>query len=286
MFPHGAKEINNSDEEKEIVEMEEAEPDNEELSEIDYSSENQFEVLEDAEELIDRSNAFYQSAMSITVAVCDGDTIGALISAGIYSKTTETNSESGKITTKYYRRPLEWKNDESFELPDRTEPLKRYPVGDTGLQVDITMRYRKEGFSIYTFTIENTKMMEGNQIHDEDCFFQAKMRITSKNGFHFLPEGQRINSDEDYMSNMLLYRDVKNYAIGHGCAAEWDEANDSVNWIETAVFPSYEVKPIVPSVIQGVTLSMVDMSCEDKFGDVITQLELLCKKYSNWIKSC
>lgn len=283
LFPHGAKEENNSDDEKDIRVSNEDAADDEVNQSVDYSAGDQFEVLEDAEELIDRSNAFYQSAMSITVAINDGDSISACVTAGVYSKGTETNPESGKVTTKYYRRPLEWKSEEQFILPDKNSPLKKYLVGDTGLQVDITLRYRKKGFGIYTVTLENTKLMEGEQIHDEDCFFQAKMRITSENGFHFLPEGQRINSDEDYMSNLLLYRDVKNYAIGHGCAAEWDELSDSVSWIETAVFPSYEVKPIVPSVIQGVTLSMRDMSCEDKFDDVISQLNLLCKKYAKWI---
>ena len=43
------------------------------------------------------------------------------------------------------------------------------------------------------------------------------------------------------------------------------------------------MKPIVPSVITGVNLSMLDMSQDDKFVDVITQLGLLCDKYEEWI---
>ncbi len=285
LFPSGAKEANNSEDEKDVPDEQQEnseEPDT--GAGENYVSEDAFEVLEDAEELIDRSNAFYQSAMSITVALFDNDEIKANVSAGTYSKTTETNSESGKTTTKYYRKPLKWESEGPLGLPDKKIGLLKYPVGDTGLQIDITLRYKRDKFSIYTITIENTKQMEGEQIRDEDCYFQVKMRITSSKGFHPLPEGQRINSDEDYMSNLLLYRDVKNYAIGHGCAAEWDEQSELAKWVETAVFPSYEVKPIVPSVIEGVNLNMIDMSRDDKFDEVISQLNLLCQKYKEWIE--
>lgn len=283
LFPCGAKETDNVDEEKEIVDSGENEVEEIDSQKIDYSAGDTFEVLEDAEELIDRSNAFYQSAMSITVAISHGDTIKAFVRAGTYSKSSETNTETGKTITKYYRRALEWNLDGNVELPMSKEPIKRYPVNESGLQVDITLRYKRDEFSIYTFTIENTKKMDGTTIKDEDCFFQVKMEISSLNGFHFLPEGQRINSDDDYMSNILLYRNIKNYAIGHGCAADWDEKEEKVCSIETSVFPSYEVKPIVPSVIEGVSLSMLDMSRDDSFDDVVKQLELLCTKYKSWI---
>ncbi len=281
LFPHGSKETNNVEDEAVIEEQAEDGTEDRGVVSIEYSSGDNYEVLEDAEELIDRSNAFYQSALSITVAVFDGDNIGAIVNAARYLKSTETNSESGKTITKYSRFPLKWESN--LTLPNKTEPLKKYAVDDTGLQVDVTLRYKRNGFCIYTFTIENTKNMEGEQIRDEDCFFQVKLRITSSKGFHYMPEGQRINSDDDYMSNLLLYRNVKNYAIGHGCAAEWDEGKDVVTWIETSIFPSYEVKPIVPSVIEGVNLSMLDMSREEKFSDVLSQLKVLCQKYKEWI---
>ena len=138
LFPSGAKETNNVDEEKEIVDSAENEVDKIDFQKTDYSLGDTFEVLEDAEELIDRSNAFYQSAMSITVAISNGDSINAIVSAGMYSKSSETNTETGKTTTKYYRKALDWKSDENMELPTSKEPIKRYPVNDLNLQVDIT----------------------------------------------------------------------------------------------------------------------------------------------------
>lgn len=112
-----------------------------------------------------------------------------------------------------------------------------------------------------------------------------KFRLESELGFSPLPDSQRVNvNDEDYQSNQLLYRNVRNYAIGHGCAADWEDSENGVHWIESAIFPSYEVKPIVPSVIEGVTLEMIKYGPEGNFQENIQELQLMCDRYENWIQ--
>lgn len=284
LFPKESKEANNIEEERRDEDIEiEDEIDNGKIIVQNKPNGIFKEYLEDAEELIDRSNAYNQSAMSLTVAIFLEDEVRVCVEAGIYNKSTETNPDNQKVTTKYSRTPIAWSSLESLILPSEKEGMKKIPVDDTGLQIDVTFRSGKDDYCIYTITLENTKEMSGNQVRDEDCFFQVKLKIESKIGFHFLPEGQRINADEDFLSNELLYRNVRNYAIGHGCAAEWDETTVSVKWIETSVFPSYEVKPVVPSTILGVNLSMLDMSKAEHFNEVISQLHLLCEKYKIWI---
>lgn len=284
LFPKESKEVNNIEEERkdEDIEVED------EIDDGNINVKNKHkgifrEYLEDAEELIDRSNSYNQSAMSLTVAISLEDEIKVYIEAGIYNKSTVINQDNQKVTTKYSRIPIVWNSLDSLILPLEKEGMKKILVDDTGLQVDITFRTRKDDYCIYTITLENTKVMSGKQVRDEDCFFQVKLKIESQMGFHFLPEGQRINADEDFLSNEMLYRNVRNYAIGHGCAAEWDEKAESVKWIETSVFPSYEVRPVVPSNILGVNLNMLDMSKAEQFSEVIYQLQLLCEKYKIWI---
>ena len=105
-----------------------------------------------------------------------------------------------------------------------------------------------------------------------------------KRGFCPLPSSQRINvNDEDYLSNLLLYRNVRNYAIGHGCAAEWDDSEEGVHWIETAVFPSHEVKPVVPSTIPGVSLEMLSFAPQSDIDKGINELKIMCDQYEDWI---
>ena len=245
----------------------------------------EIEFLEDAEELINRSNAYRQSAISITVAVKDGDNVRVHASAGTYKKIPIIDPETGRKTDrfKYPRTALAWENNgEPIELPKPNDGLKKLPIGTNGLQFDVTYRYRVGSSTIYTFTLENTKKTAKETVDDEECFFQCKFKLFSEKGFSPLTDSQRITEDEDYQSNQLLYRNVKNYAIGHGCAADWDD-NETVSWISTAIFPKYDIKPIVPSTIEGVSLEMYKMSPYGSFSDTVTELRLMCEKYRVWI---
>lgn len=299
--------------------------DHEANSEIqDEYSESLSEYLEDAEELMDRSNAYKPSALSITFAVPLGDNIDIEVNAGLYEKFNYVNKDDGsegeadtntakdsetdvkaesdidseadteeeikteKISVRYRRIPLVWNNSRKTALPTQEKRMVQIPVDlngkKTGLEVVLTYRMKSKGSIIYTATLQNTLKKEGGgkSVKSEECFFQVKLKINSQKGFTPLPDTSRINADEDYESNSFLYRKIKNYAMGHGCAADWD-SSQVVRWITSETFPTYEVKPIVPKAIEGVNLSMKAMSDPTKFADVIEQLYLMCAKYQEWI---
>lgn len=249
------------------------------------SNKESVEFLEDAEELINRSNAYRQSAISVTASVEDGDVVHVEVTAGIYTTLTSTDPKTERKNTTYPRTALEWKNENRpISLPTADNALVKLPVDSTGLQFDITYRYRSGNASIYTFTLENAKAKAGSAVKDDECFFQTRFQLFSEKGFSPLSDSQRITKDEDYLSNQLLYRNVKNYAIGHGCAADWDDS-DVVSWISTATFPKYDIKPIVPATIEGVSLEMMKMSPYGDYTETINELRLMCKKYRDWINN-
>ena len=241
------------------------------------------EFLENAEELINLSNAYRQSAVSITAAVKPDDVIRVKVSAGTYVTLTATDPKTERKVTSYPRTGLSWDNNSApVQFPDTENGLIKIPVRATGLQFDITYRYHLDGSNIYTFTLENTKQSNGSSVKDDDCFFQTKFTVFSEKGFSPLADGQRITKDEDYLSNQLLYRDVHNYAIGHGTAADWDDG-ETVSWISTSTFPKYDIKPIVPGAIDGVSLEMLKMSPHGSFVDTVAELRQMCEKYREWI---
>lgn len=249
------------------------------------SREDSFEILENAEELINLSNAYRQSAISITVAVKNGDSIRVKVTAGVYITNTAIDPKTGRKIKTYLRTALAWENNGriiALSTPDLA--LKKNAVDNTGMQFDVAYRYPMGDSTLYTFTLENIKHKEGASVKDEDCFFQVKFQLLSEKGFSPLPDSQRITEDEDYQSNQLLYRNVRNYAIGHGCAADWDDETGPVYCISTAIFPKYDIKPIVPNTsIAGVNLRMLDMSPYGSFSDSIAELRIMCSQYQDWI---
>jgi hypothetical protein len=246
------------------------------------------EYLEDAEELINLSNAYQQSAISMTAVVAHDDNLEVNVSAGMYHSTKISDSETGVERVKYLRVPLTWNNDgETLDLPNEISGIKKYRIKcgdkDTNLVFAITYRYKYEECSLYTFTLQNDLICE-TSFKDEDCYFQVQFDLLSAHGFPSLPETEKLTRDSDFLSNQMLYRNVKTYAFGHGCAAIWDENKSPVRKISTSIFPMYEMKPIVPSEIKGVSLEMYKMSDYGSEEETIAELSTLCKKYEEWIK--
>ena len=239
-----------------------------------------------AEELINRSNAYHQSAMSITCAVRSGCSIVPTVKAAIYLTFKGTDPKTGKETVRYERAPIEWNNDgKPITLPKAGDPPVCYPIENTHLQFDITWRYQKDEASILTFTLENASKTTGPDSGDATCYFQVEFSLVNSNSFSPMPGRSRINTnDEDWLSNQLLYRKVKNYAIGHGCAADWEETAQGVFSVKTVIFPSWEVKPIIPSSIPGVVLSMYELGPKGDIEHIVAVLNLLCDRYSEWIE--
>jgi len=280
LFPQGINiNFDNDNEQEKENENFEAESNEVEINDGDYFAK---EMLEEAEELINLSNAFKQSAISITAAVNKNDKIFINVKAGQYEKTEKV----------YKRIPIFWNNKaKQLNLPSDKEPLVKFPVTDDNLETRlnfcITYRYTDKNklFSVYTFILENSKEIdyENQSPRESDCYFQVEFELVSVLGFASLPKYTTTSvEDEDNLSNKLLYRKIKNYAIGHGCSAEWEDA-ENVKKIKSTIIPSYEIKPILPKSFHDLELNMLDLSDYGNFGNSLKNLKLLCQRYKEWI---
>lgn len=79
--------------------------------------------------------------------------------------------------------------------------------------------------------------------YEEICFFQTQVIITTADGSHFCARplgGSAI--DEDTCMAQLIYRDVKEYAVGHTCSAEWEDKDGCVAEVRSTWLPRSIVK--------------------------------------------
>ena len=81
-------------------------------------------------------------------------------------------------------------------------------------------------------------------------------------------------------SNRLLFRNVRNLAIGHGCAVEWTDS-DAVTELRMSFIPSHDV-PRADTAIEGIPQLPMSAFAD---GQGFALLESLIAGYRDWIES-
>lgn len=75
------------------------------------------------------------------------------------------------------------------------------------------------------------------ELLNKKCFFQTSIRVENPNIIPFKSRQDLNPFDEEARKLNFLYRDVKSYGIGHGCAVNWNAAGTVV---ETSFLPYYD----------------------------------------------
>ena len=261
-------------------------------------SEGNLSLEEDSvtEEPISLANAFKPAAMGISfLAEIGKSDLIVNVSAAVYKKETFTTDERkmDRYLRQPFRIPITISKDDllsestflkEFILPGEAEkPL--------GLKLVLVSRPEPKSESgnsrrLLTISLVNINVSDTSQVRKDLCFFQVGFTVRSSDESHCFieyPEKKEESLDDEELSMRLLYRHRKTFAVGHGCAADWTEADGKSNEVRTTVIPTYDVKPIIPPKLDGLTLSMYLMSDLDKNSDVLSILEELCEKYEKWI---
>jgi hypothetical protein len=94
--------------------------------------------------------------------------------------------------------------------------------------------------------------------------FQPKLTISNRDAEGFRARPSASHSDPDEQLSALLYRTRPEYAVGHGCAADWNASRAPVTQINTELLPAYEVPAVVPEeqtaalLVQGTLADIAD----------------------------
>jgi hypothetical protein len=159
------------------------------------------------------------------------------------------------------------------------------PADPADLQLDVVSRtWGGKGQRLLTLTLVNCNTL--TKPVNENCFFQCEMTITPAEGSCVAPHPERPGGslDDEESSLALLYRHRPTYAVGHGCAADWDAEDGLVISIRTGVLPVYKQASIeARGSIDGVILSMKSLA-EMQRPDIIAACHALADSYEQWIE--
>lgn len=254
------------------------------------------DMAEDFEEEIGLSNSFLPSAMGFSCfskIPKDGFTIK--VNTGVYEiKDYSYQKEDGTTITRkaYYRTSL----DREFPLSTNEIPIQsgksidKILTDKDGKEINLKLNVRNRthgddtNIHLLTFTLINLNTGGSENIRNEDCFFQVSFTVGANEKCFCPYKTASSKADkEDEKSNLLLFRNKKTFAVGHGCSPSWNDNDiDFTDSITTEAIPVYEIKPIVPNELKSVELKMFDLS-DLSDNDITDNLVKLNAEYESWI---
>jgi len=166
-----------------------------------------------------------------------------------------------------------------------------------GLDISVEAYSRPHGTNprirLITACLINRKQAERGI--DEDCLFQVDFiaEVQAKEGVsQILPypstPHERLDSEEKSLS--LLYRCSETFAVGHGCAADWDvvQGQRRSSRVRGVCLPRYETPSVTPAINRPdgseVSVSMAGLAGLVPGDDGFASLEEVVDRYAEWIR--
>jgi hypothetical protein len=167
---------------------------------------------------------------------------------------------------------------------------------DPSLRIDnITIEHitRRIGncFAVSVFLVNRRKRSRETRPPVEEWIFQPTLSLRSADhSAVFLPrelEPTLTKSEPDRDSNRLLFRKRREFAIGHGCAADWVTRDDHETAFEvkTDFIPTYEVPRVEAPSLPHRILDMTELAAMNSGTEVRARLIPLAESYEAWIKT-
>lgn len=212
--------------------------------------------------------------------------------------TSEGVPIEGQEVTSLLKR---WRRKERSEkltlkVPTTTkvEPPKPVP-GSDGLEVVLSVRPVKDipafdGLvpkgtrSVSVFLVNRRKPVGDASVRDAAFAFQAALEVRCEVPFVPRPNLRGLESNEwDERVADLQYRDVCEYAVGHGISTQAEVEAGDCRTVYTRWIPSAEVERVAPAAMQGVELRMEELAALPDAATASAKLSGLVTQYREWI---
>ncbi|MEW1997992.1 helicase-related protein [Streptomyces coelicoflavus] len=200
-----------------------------------------------------------------------------------------------------------WRRRE-LELPnttvDVTTPgvLDPAPALADGVELHVLVRPLDAGSGTVTVTVTliNKHTVGERELQDAFALFQSGLRVRAGNGGSAFVERPARGSavDLELATSRLLYRHAPTFAVGHGCAADWDWTPPQIGLTDIERAGVTEVRSeFVPTheVLLTDSNPEIDKLCRSALGmlglaeapetDVVDALQALTRGYERWIEA-
>lgn len=216
---------------------------------------------------------------------------------------------AGKQRTWWLRRPVQITaafnasdlgGDRNRLVSPRGDDVVKLNCDDLAVELTAFTRPRPNNSSLLTVSLINRTSPPSLGGPDDACLFQTRFRVTMTGGdagsSQILPYQERLtqaDSDAEQQSFDLLYRKMKTFGVGHGCAADWDgPAENYVPEVRAEPLPVVETPSITPEIYlqddtgarREVSVPMGPLAGLDPKNDGFGAVERVIDLYEQWIE--
>ncbi len=141
--------------------------------------------------------------------------------------------------------------------------------------------------AVSVFLVNRRVPIEGkDELKDTTFAFQAALTVEADGPFVPRPNPRgRDHDDPDERIADLQYRDVMEYAVGHGTSTRSSVASGSCARVQTTWVPHAEVERVEPSMIAGVTFEMEALGQAPDAATLRASMAAMSTQYRAWIVS-
>lgn len=255
------------------------------------------ENLEDSNESVDDTvgnsasssnlNGYRPSVMGLSFTLPkESDSIKITFS---YAKYSHDIIEQGKYSIdRFTREPNSIELD--VPIPDKFTDI--VCLDDEELKIRITLHSGQDrcinktnstGEKLITISVTNTAYSGSMKIlQNKNALFQSELKIHSDCGFLPVYMSNHSAHASDDLVNDMLYKDVHNYAYGHGCATHYNGEN---NTISSDFLPCEKVYRMTPNTIKNNEILKLDYwnRTVDK-ATSLRELSAFVTEYQDWLE--
>lgn len=246
---------------------------------------------DDAQE-VDRSSAktaFFPSSAGLSLLVAPKlKSLSVTVRWGDYKR---EQRKEGEVWVRTARE-----STITLEVPAHTpKPVEEVLPQSDGLKVVLSVRAVAkiagadelvEGTRSASVFLVNHRKPAPDDRRDEGYVFQVELEVKADEGFTARPDLRGIKSEDwDERVSDLQFRDVREFAVGHGVATDAVTDAGACKLVRTCWIPCAEVERVEPAKIPTIELGMEKLAALSDHAAARAALAELPKLYTAWIEA-
>jgi hypothetical protein len=180
--------------------------------------------------------------------------------------------------------------------PEHGLPVSKPLIEGDGLEIVTSVRRvrRSDDLSglpagtraVSVFLVNRRAPEDDVLVKDRRFVFQARLAVECAEPFvpRPNPRGRQDGDDPDERIADLQYRDVMEFAVGHGTATECAVVENACRRVDTTWVPCAEVERVEPARMDGVELGMEALALLETGVQVRTVVSGIVASYRRWIE--